>query len=134
MIKRLGSALAIGLSTILVSNVSLAREIRFAKGQHSKILTGRFDVYNTSHTFRARKGQKLNLALSSAKGSKGTLVLNIYAYCGEEFGQPLATRVTSWTGVLPCSDQYSIDIMTSLHHVTEDRPLRENYTLKMKID
>jgi hypothetical protein len=130
--KRVVSGLLIGL-TMLASSSSLAHEVRFSKGSNSTIIKGRWDIAIDTYTFRARKGQKLNLALKSVKGSKGSLSAIVYSYCGAEFGQPIADRVASWKGTLPCSDKYSIDIITNVDTVTIKRPLRENYTLKIGI-
>jgi hypothetical protein len=131
--KRLLTALLIGSAMLSLSSASLAQNIIFKKGQTSQTIKGRYRSYNNTYTFRARKGQKLSAVLKSVKGQDGTLIMSIYSYCGEEHGIPLADRVRSWSGTLPCSDKYTMDVMTRADAVSDDRPLNENYTLQLRI-
>jgi hypothetical protein len=131
--KRLLTALLIGSAVLSLSSASLAQNIRFRQGQTSQIIKDRYGSYNNTYTFRARKGQKLSAVLKSVKGQDGTLIMSIYSYCGEEHGIPLADRVRNWSGKLPCSDKYTVDVMTSIDAVSNDRPLNENYTLRLQI-
>jgi hypothetical protein len=131
--KRLLTALLIGSAMLSLSSASLAQNIRFKKGQTSQTIKGRYGSYNNTYTFHARKGQKLSAVLKSVKGQAGTLTMSIYSYCGEEHGIPLADRVQNWSGTLPCSDKYTMDVMTSVDSVSDDRPLNESYTLQLRI-
>jgi hypothetical protein len=133
--KRLLIALLIGSAMLSLPVAGLAGggTIQFKKGQTSQTIKGRFGSYNDTYTFRARKGQKLSAILKSAKSQNGTLNLTIYAYCGEEYGTPLADRVQNWSGTLPCTDKYSMDVMTSTEGVTDNRPLNESYTLQLRM-
>jgi hypothetical protein len=124
-----------GLATSLLSSSSSAQDIRFPKGQNSIMLRGTYGFHNNTYTFRARKGQQASISLLSAKGKAGSLVLNLYRYCGEEYGIPIADKVKTWSGKLPCTDQYSFDVITNLdlQNITEEKPLNEKYTLKIRI-
>jgi hypothetical protein len=133
--KRLLTVLLVGAALLFLSSTGLAREIHFKKGQTSQKIKGRYGSNINSYTFQARKGQKLSVAIKSAKGQNGTLTVTISSYCGEEYALPLpsANRVQNWSGPLPCSDKYAIDVLTSADGVTDDRPLNENYTLQLRI-
>jgi hypothetical protein len=122
-------------STIFASALpSWAGRISFKKGQTATTVTGRVGVKTGANTysFKARKGQKLNLKLLADRN--GLIISNIYAYCGEEYAEKiLASDVTSWSGRLPCDDEYSLDIYYREDRSSAKRQLPENYRLQISI-
>jgi hypothetical protein len=122
-------------STIFASALpSFAGRISFKKGQTATTVTGRvsFREGMQTHSFKAQKGQKLNLKLISDRN--GLIIDSIYAYCGEEYAEKiLASDVTSWSGRLPCDDRYSLDIYYRKDRSSAKRQLPENYRLQIGI-
>jgi hypothetical protein len=122
-------------STIFASALpSSAGRISFKKGQISTTVTGRVSVKEgmNTYSFKARKGQELNLKLIADRN--GLIIDSIYAYCGEEYAEKiLASNVTSWAGRLPCDDRYSLDIYYRKDRSSAKRQLPENYRLQIGI-
>lgn len=87
--------------------------IQFRKGETSGTVRGEVIQFNKTYLFRARKGQHITVTLAPAGGDKGMLTFTLNAYCGEEYGSPLADQVLRWQGMLPCSDRFSIDVSPS---------------------
>lgn len=85
-------------------------ELRFARGKTSKTIAGVWRGSNDTYVFSARKHQVLRLQLGSGERGSGHLDATLYAYCGEEFGEPIASNVTRSRVVLPCDGRYSLDI------------------------
>lgn len=105
--------------------------IQFRRGQTSGGVSGQVVKFNKTYQFRARNGQKLTVALEPVGGDKGMLTFSLYAYCGEEFGKPLAIDALRWQGALPCTERYSIDVTPSAEAIKQERPQR--YTLTLTI-
>lgn len=108
-----------------------AEEIRFRKGEVSATLQG--EVTNAIRTwqFRARQGQRITVSLAREGGDRGTLTFTLYAYCGEEYGRPLAADVIRWQGELPCTDRYTLDVAPSPEYLQQSRAQR--YALSVEI-
>lgn len=101
------------LALSLVMSAVDAREsqIRFKKGETSATIQSTWRGENEVFTFRAKKGQRIVLRLEDGRKSSTNLRITLYKYCGEEYGVPMVDEVTSFDGVLPCSDQFSFDVM-----------------------
>ena len=85
-------------------------ELRLARGKTPKTVSGMWRGSNDTYVFTARKHQTLRLRLDQGNRGSGRLDATLYAYCGEEFGEPIASNVTQSRLVLPCDGRYSIDI------------------------
>ncbi len=108
------------------------QDIRFAKGATTGTVRG--DVTTTIKTwqFRAQKGQRINAALEPVGGDKGMLTMTVYAYCGEEYGRPLASDALRWEGELPCNDCYTIDVAPRADAMKAARIQRYTLTLTIR--
>lgn len=85
-------------------------ELRFARGKTSKTIAGVWRGSNDTYVFTARKNQVLRLHLGDGSRNGSHLDATLYAYCGEEFGEPIVSNATRSRVVLPCDGRYSIDI------------------------
>ena len=69
---------------------------------------------------------------SFGRGGPGRISGQIrWSYCGEEYGTPLASKVTLWDGELPCTDKYSIDVVPTDR--ARDKKRLQRYELKVGI-
>jgi hypothetical protein len=106
-------------------------ELRFARGKTSKTISGIWRGNNDTYVFTARKGQTLRLQLNDGKRGSGHLDATLYAYCGEETGNPIASNVVRNKLVLPCNGRYSLDIAARTDiAIKQDE---ETYTLTVVI-
>ena len=105
--------------------------IRFARGAASAGVSGQVSTTIKTWQFRAQKNQRIKLLLEPAGENKDTLTISLYAYCGEEYGKPMASGVLQWEGPLPCSDRYTIDVTPARTAIDAKRPQR--YTLKINL-
>lgn len=106
-------------------------ELRFTRGKTSKTVSAVWLGSNHTYVFSARKGQTLRLQLNDGKRSSGHLDATLYAYCGEEFGEPIASNVTHGRLILPCNGRYSIDISARTDIAIKHD--KEAYTLSVGI-
>jgi hypothetical protein len=106
--------------------------ILFKKGATSATVRGTVVRYIKTYQFRARKGQTLTITLAPDGGDKGLLTLSVAAYCGEEYGAPLVSDALRWTGTLPCSDRYSVDVVPSREAQRDARALAYRLTLDIR--
>jgi len=107
-------------------------DIRFAKGATTGTVRGEITSTTKTWQFRAQKGQRITAVLEPVGGDRGMLTLTIYAYCGEEYGKPLASDVLRWEGLLPCNDRYTLDVAPSADAMKAARVQR--YTLTLTIN
>lgn len=114
--KEIVQTLCVALSVLVLSLAmsmvdARQREIRFAKGETATTIRSEWRGENEVYTFRAKKGQRISIRLDDGRAASTKLRLTLYKYCGDEYGEPLANEVVRFDGVLPCSDQFSFDIM-----------------------
>ena len=88
--------------------------------------------YTRTYVFRARQGQTITVKLAPDGRDKGLLTLSLNAYCGEEYGRPLANDTLRWHGKLPCSDRSSIDVRASDEAQRDARTLDYALTLTIR--
>ena len=118
---------------LLAANTAWAKTIRvrFPKGKNSVVLKGRTTggpsesggMDPITYTFRARKGQRLTLNLTSEKKNA---VFGVYAP-GMDLVEGAQT-VNDWNGTLPKTGQYEIIVFP------EDEATDTNFTLKITIE
>jgi hypothetical protein len=121
------------MTALLLWQPAFAQEdIRFAKGATTGTVRG--DITGTTKTwqFRAQKGQRVTAVLEPAGGDRGMLTMTVYAYCGEEYGRPLASESLRWEGELPCNDRYTIDVAPSADAMKAARVQRYALTLTIR--
>jgi hypothetical protein len=106
--------------------------ILFKKGASSASVRGTVVRYTKTYQFRARKGQTMTVTLAPDGGDKGLLTVSVTAYCGEEYGAPLVIDTLHWSGTLPCSDRYSIDVTPSREAQRDARALAYTLTLDIR--
>ncbi len=114
------------------SSLFAAEDIRFAKGAVSGTVRGEVTSTIKTYQFRAQKGQRIAALLDPAGSDKGMLTMTLYAYCGEEYGTPLASESLRWEGQLPCTDRYTIDVMPSSDAIKAARLQRYALTLTIR--
>jgi len=107
-------------------------EIRFNKGEVTGTVRGEVTTTIKTWRFRAQKGQRITVSLTSADGNKSTLTMTLYAYCGEEYGKPLASEALRWEGALPCTDHYTIDVVPGAEAMKQARMQRYTLTLTIR--
>ncbi|MEQ1775397.1 MAG: hypothetical protein ABL891_16600 [Burkholderiales bacterium] len=107
-------------------------EIRFNKGATTGTVRGEVTTTIKTYQFRAQKGQRITAVLEPAGGDKGMLTMTLYAYCGEEYGRPLASEALRWEGELPCNDRYTIDVAPSTDAMKAVRVQRYALTLTIR--
>lgn len=105
--------------------------IHFRRGEVSGTVRGSVSSAIKTWQFRARKDQQISVTLVPAGGDKGLLTMTLYAYCGEEYGTPLAVDMLQWEGKLPCDDRYTLDVAPSVDAMREGRLQR--YVLRLTI-
>jgi hypothetical protein len=111
--------------------LSQQKQIRFARGRDSAVIKGRLREFVNTYTFHARMGQTLTVSVNSPRMKTSGLSFTLYSYCGQEFGEPVVGTAQSWSGILPCSAKYSIDVDSSVE--PREGRAAENYTLKIRI-
>lgn len=118
---------------LLGANAATAPDnIRFARGANSAGVSGQVSTFIKTWQFRAQKGQRITATLEPAGGDKGMLSMTLYAYCGEDYGSPLASEVLRWEGQLPCSDRYTVDVAPSRSAMDAKRIQRYTLTLSIR--
>lgn len=106
--------------------------IQFKRGHNAAVMVGEVKGYNKTYVFNARQGQKATVTLTQIGSNASPLSFSLYSYCGgAEFGQTLSIETTNWRGILPCTDQYSIDVSPDQNGIKNNYRLK--YTLKVKI-
>lgn len=118
---------------LLLAGTAWAKTIRvrFPKGKNNVVLKGRTTggpsesggMDPITYTFRARKGQRLTLNLTSEKKNA---VFGVYAP-GMDLVEGAQT-VNDWNGTLPKTGQYEIIVFP------EDEATDTNFTLKITIE
>lgn len=126
-------SVAIVALLLLLAGTAWAKTIRvrFPKGKTSVVLKGRTTggpsesggMDPITYTFRARKGQRLTLNLTSEKKNA---VFGVYAP-GMDLVEGAQT-VNDWNGTLPKTGQYEIIVFP------EDEATDTNFTLKITIE
>jgi hypothetical protein len=109
-----------------------AEEIQFKRGDAAGTVRGQVTNTIKTYQFRARQGQSVTVSLSPNGGNKGTLTFTLYAYCGEEYGKPLAIDSIQWQDKLPCTDRYTIDVTPSAAAMREARVQRYALTVAIR--
>ena len=90
-------------------SVKIPARIRFAPGAYSGSVYGRGSAAQTiSYVLYARAGQTMTATLSS---STGTVYLSIYGFSGGQSLVASTSSMATWTGVLPQTQEYIIDIV-----------------------
>jgi hypothetical protein len=132
-LQAIGVACSVVLLTLAMSVVD-AREIkvRFAKGETSQTFLGSWKSETDTYVFRAKKGQRISIQLNDGRKASTKLRATLYKYCGEEYGAPMADSVMKFEAILPCSDQYSIDIAPSSDGALKADELEYSFTISIK--
>ncbi len=107
-------------------------DIRFNQGEVTRMVRGEVTRTIKTWQFRAQKGQRIAVVLVPDGGDQGALTLTLYAYCGEEFGAPLAADTLRWEGLLPCTDRYTIDVAPGAEAMKQARLQRYALTLTIR--
>jgi hypothetical protein len=88
-------------------SIEIPARIRFALGSYSGSVYGRGSAAKTiSYSLWARAGQTMTATLYS---STGTVYLNIYGFSGGQSLVASSSEQTTWTAVLPQSQDYILD-------------------------
>jgi hypothetical protein len=88
-------------------SIEIPARIQFAWGSYSGSVFGLGTAAQTiSYSLWARAGQTMTATLSS---STGTVYLNIHGFSGGQSLVSSSSALTSWTGVLPQSQDYIVD-------------------------
>jgi hypothetical protein len=108
------TAAALVTSTLCAPDaLAKPQEIRFKKGTKVTVVKGTWDGTTKTYVFRARKGQYMDLKLNEKDYAQNPLTFNLYSYCektADKTGKPELTDGVSYAAMLPCTEQYSLDI------------------------
>lgn len=130
-----GGMWAVGAFLFSLVTLSFAGSVRaegaitFKPNAMTASVTGEVVETIKTYRFRAKKGERLVATLAPTGGDKAQLSMTIYAYCGEEYGIPLADSVLRWEGEMPCTDQFTIDVGPTEAAVKIAKPQRFSLVL-----
>ncbi|MBN1440539.1 MAG: hypothetical protein JW929_14120 [Anaerolineales bacterium] len=90
-------------------SVKIPARIQFARGAYSKSVWGKGSAAQTiSYVLWARAGQTMTASVSSSTGAS---YLNIYGFSGGQSLVSSSSSQTSWTGALPQSQDYIVEVV-----------------------
>ena len=112
-------ATALALALLLVAAVpasaqeQVIKRLRFARGSNEKVVKGQVSPEGKRYLyfFKARKGQRLTVHLSS---DDGNAVCDVMSH-GQFDANPVVENTVDWTGRLPEADagEYSIEVRST---------------------